>query len=406
MCKRCGSKVTRALDSIDAHETECGRQAPFVGDRGHLLEHSQHVGDKEKDLKRSFSSTVIELSPTELCRQLSTEGRALFTHALAEELSVWAGRSMDTLVSPSLTSQTHDRHERAAKLHTRDTLTNVIVGWQRYSVAFGSGRMGLEFEYDARETRRLVVTRVSKNATTLSIRARDVLIGIGNRAVPRAIDPLAVHRHLVDCTRPVTLHFYRLHVRKKKHLYLSRLSPQYADCSLLNVGRTGGPNVASSNVAILAMTSLQQSQNIARSDSREQHEAEASSSDVLLMNMGFHISTCLLKSEFLTPPVYADPLRYGMDDDGIPIGAGARCLLNASARQTLARALKSLLHFKPWELVYDSACDGMCLEALYARAGAAKRNHPQLIVCRDDLGHVAGAFLDEPVRNVMDRAGA
>ena len=28
-----------------------------------------------------------------------------------------------------------------------------VVGWQRYSVSFGAGRMGLEFEYDAHETR-------------------------------------------------------------------------------------------------------------------------------------------------------------------------------------------------------------------------------------------------------------
>ena len=113
---------------------------------------------------------------------------------------------------------------------------------------------------------------------------------------------------------------------------------------------------------------------------------------------------CPSRSELANPAVCADPLRYGVDDDGIPIDAEARCLLNTGARRTLARALKPLLRSKPWELVYDSACDGMCLEALYARAGAARRNQPQLLVCRDDLGHVAGAFLDEPVRNVLDRA--
>ena len=59
---------------------------------------------------------------------------------------------------------------------------------------------------------------------------------------------------------------------------------------------------------------------------------------------------------------------------------------------------------KPWELVYDSACDGMCLEALYARAGQTgpRSKRAQIIICRDDVGHVAGAFLDEPVRNVIN----
>ncbi|EGB08882.1 expressed protein [Aureococcus anophagefferens] len=47
----------------------------------------------------------------------------------------------------------------------------------------------------------------------------------------------------------------------------------------------------------------------------------------------------------------------------------------------------------------------MCLSALYANAGAAKSSQAQLIVCRDDHGHVAGAFLDEPIRNVGNYFG-
>ena len=60
------------------------------------------------------------------------------------------------------------------------------------------------------------------------MRARDVLIGIGNRAVPRATDPLAVHDHLVGCARPVALHFYRLHVRRTAPRPAQRLHPPAA----------------------------------------------------------------------------------------------------------------------------------------------------------------------------------
>lgn len=412
ICKRCGAKVTRALESIEAHETTCGRQVVKVEDSGSVLE-DPNISDCdnnikvpivfETELKRSFSATVMELPQTELCQQLSTEGRTLFTRALAEGSPGEAGRFMTTLSMASPARR--GGHERAAEPYTKKALASAIVGWQRYSVAFGAGRMGLEFEYDARETRRLVVTHVTRDAAALGIRARDVLIGVGNRAVPCAIDPLAVHRHLVDCTRPVTLHFYRLHVRRKEHVAYTWPSPLYVDFSPIHIERTAGSNIAIGKNTVAAAASALWDHFLTRGDLNEQNEISSAHASPLNALKDSEMPMCQSKSELVIPAVCADPVRYGVDDDGSPIGADARCLLNAGARLALARALKPLLRSKPWELVYDSACDGMCLEALYARAGAAEHNQPQLLVCRDDLGHVAGAFLDEPVRNVGDYFG-
>mmetsp|Transcript_3862 Transcript_3862/g.12616 ORF Transcript_3862/g.12616 Transcript_3862/m.12616 type:complete len:404 (-) Transcript_3862:417-1628(-) len=255
------------------------------------------------NLKQTLSETIVEYPNVELCPRLAKEGRELFAHVIA------ASTDTDQL----------DRLGRVASRHgvrKQPEASNVIIGWQRYSVDFGKGRMGLEFEYDTREIRRLVVTCVTKEASALGVCARDILIGIGNRIVPRATDPLAVHRHLIEC-------------------------------------------------ALL----------------------------------------CRSPSEFIIPALRMDPARYGVDDEGRSIHAEARCLLNEGARLVLVRALKPLLRPKPWELIYDSACDGMCLSALYANAGAAKSSQAQLIVCRDDHGHVAGAFLDEPIRNVGNYFG-
>lgn len=252
--------------------------------------------------------------------------------------------------------------------------------------------MGLEFEYNAREIQRLVITNASKHPLALGIRPRDILIGIGDQIVPRATNPLAVHQHLVACVRPVILHFYRPHERQKE---VNARSVESLRCDSLVRGQKNVLTVGASALwgRFLAPT--------------QTNKSSFASVPRALLSTTKLVSGFVqrrLPSEFAIPAVRMNSVRYGTDDDGTPINAEKRCILNEGTRLALIRALKPLLRPKPWELVYDSACDGMCLGALYAHAGAAKSSQAQLILCRDNLGHIGGAFLDEPIRNVLDCA--
>lgn len=348
--KRCAD-VTKALDSTEAHEGECSR----------LIENVQ---------KSSLFLFTAEVPCSELGNHLSREGRALFAHGVVT---------------------TNGRHEQPRFISVRRNRR--ILGWQRYSVAFGTGRMGLEFEYNAREIQRLVITNASKHPLALGIRPRDILIGIGDQTVPRATNPLAVHQHLVACVRPVILHFYRPHERQKE---VNARSVESLRCDSLVRGQKNVLTVGASALwgRFLAPT--------------QTNKSSFASVPRALLSTTKLVSGFVqrrLPSEFAIPAVRMNSVRYGTDDDGTPINAEKRCILNEGTRLALIRALKPLLRPKPWELVYDSACDGMCLGALYAHAGAAKSSQAQLILCRDNLGHIGGAFLDEPIRNAGDYFG-
>lgn len=389
MCKRCSAKIVRELDSIEAHEAECRRKIDNgIGPAIWTMEEQKDSPMRSREdvvnltgvnLKQTLSETIVEYPNVELCPRLAKEGRELFAHVIA------ASTDTDQL----------DRLGRVASRHgvrKQPEASNVIIGWQRYSVDFGKGRMGLEFEYDTREIRRLVVTCVTKEASALGVCARDILIGIGNRIVPRATDPLAVHRHLIECIRPVSLHFFRPHV-------LGEANNTAAPLLQCNGQR---PKFSSREEAVTMATSLLLGRFLSHAGSNESSADSDAPTQTLFptLKLGSGALLCRSPSEFIIPALRMDPARYGVDDEGRSIHAEARCLLNEGARLVLVRALKPLLRPKPWELIYDSACDGMCLSALYANAGAAKSSQAQLIVCRDDHGHVAGAFLDEPIRNV------
>ena len=388
MCKQCGAKVPRALELIEAHEIDCGRAyvkgiEPWTA-ADHEGDTIWEAGDTsvvdEVRPNRSFSSTENELSQTELSRRLSVEGQTLFASILAVSSCDGAMYIRRCGVYGTDEPRTSDA-----------SAENAIIGWQRYSVTFGSGRMGLEFEYDARETRRLVIASVSEKAAALGVHARDVLIGVDKRIVPRATDPLAIHQHLVASLRPVTLHFYRLHQLEYNILAVGSYK---SNSEVISTGKMAGTAVA--------VTPL--GQFLVRSDSGGP-ETDADSRTVPSLRLGPRLGIHVRRasSELLVPVMHMDATRYGTDDDCRPIDANTRCLLNEGARTVLAQAIKPLLRHKPWELVYDSACDGMCLEALYAHAGATKRTQAQILVCRDDLGNVAGVFLDGPIRNVSRR---
>lgn len=312
----------------------------------------------EEDLHKSFSLTTLELPETELCLRLSNESRDMF--------------------------------EKEEKPSTS------IAGWQRYSVSFGAGRMGIEFEWDAKSTRRLVVTRVGKEAASLGVRARDVLIGVGNRPIPRATDPIAVHKHLISCARPVTLHFYRLHVR--------RVEPNNDN----EEQETTTQELEESRSRLGMIASAVWDRLPALSGSQDLDDDPPAPPEL----------TTRASSDAWPPPaIIVDPERYrSEDDDDQKVETDDKveeaddeavrwtCLLNATARKSLANALKPVLRPKPWMLMYDSICDGMCLGALYNRANLAPKG-PQLLLIRDDKRNVAGAFVDEKIRNVGDYFG-
>mmetsp|Transcript_8912 Transcript_8912/g.28317 ORF Transcript_8912/g.28317 Transcript_8912/m.28317 type:complete len:460 (-) Transcript_8912:484-1863(-) len=362
----------RALELIEAHQSECACNSIKINDDTH----GSSSDAQESKSKQSFSATVMQLSKLELTHRLSAEGRTLFACTLAG--------SSNRAVSRGYFRELHLRG-----LDT-ETTPKAIAGWQRYRVTFGGGRMGLEIEYDARVTRRLVITSVSKEAAVLGVRAQDVLIGIDDRIVPRATEPFAIHQHLVACMRPVTLHFYRL------HLWDHCIRPAeafYSSASQVSSGKTVTAVASALWDRLLTGGGVE--------------ELDVSGTNVMVDDIAPGADMRRTFSESLIPTVRMDTSHYGKDDDGESRDAGMRCLLNEKARTALARALKPLLQHKPWELVYDSACDGMCLEALYARAGQTgpRSKRAQIIICRDDVGHVAGAFLDEPVRNVGDYFG-
>ncbi|KAJ8601832.1 hypothetical protein CTAYLR_009047 [Chrysophaeum taylorii] len=332
VCKRCGARVARHVDAIEAHEEKCGVRAARVEDQSttELPEpETTTVADDEvpppsvvpTEVPKSFSATSLELAETELCRRLSSESKHLFE----EE-------------------------------------TSNVAGWQRYSVTFGAGRMGIEFEYDARGTRRLVVIRASREAASLGVRARDVLIGVGNRPVPRATDPIAVHRHLLTCARPVVLHFYRLHVRRLEKQQQPEAVQPPSSSRLLTAVWERLPTFF---------------------PPKDDHNEETPSSSATVLERQ--------PSELPTPSVRATASRY--DDPSFE-----PCVCAPGQRAALAAHLKPSLRYRTWTLVYDSSVDGMCLEALYARARSARKG-PQLLLVRDDLKNVAGAFVDERVRN-------
>mmetsp|Transcript_4171 Transcript_4171/g.12764 ORF Transcript_4171/g.12764 Transcript_4171/m.12764 type:complete len:477 (+) Transcript_4171:133-1563(+) len=316
VCKRCGAKVSRQVEAIEAHEAQCSSASRSTSSRALLLS----AASPEESLPRSFSSTSMELEETALGERLASESRHLF----------------------------EEEEEKSTS----------VAGWERYSARFGAGRMGLEFEYDGRGTRRLVVTRVSREASSLGVRARDVLIGIGNRPVPRATDPTAVHRHLLTCERPVVLHFYRLHVRRKE--------PELAGAARAVWDRL--PTV------------FQRAEPPQPEELREEARLDSEGDDP-------------------EPTVLANPRRY-YDDEG----EFETCVANGARRAALASALKPMLRMRPWRLLYDSSVDGMCLEALYAHAREADAG-PQLLLVRDDRRNVAGAFVDERLRNAGDYFG-
>lgn len=375
VCKRCGAKVSRQMEAIEAHESKCGVRSAQIEDQGggdalssteQDIETSkedvesateQQAQDGDTPLPKTFSATSMELAATELCRRLSSESRHLFEEA--KETS--------------------------------------LAGWQRYSVSFGAGRMGLEFEYDGRGTRRLVVTRASREAARLGVRARDVLIGIGNRTVPRATDPMAVHHHLLTCSRPVEMHFYRLHVRRKEkgradggddkqdHLreggeLVPPISPSQDEV----------PNRLVSRVATAVWDRLPAVFSRRTPGIDEPSAADQESHEVLP------------EPAPLPPPeVLADPKRYYDEDEPFETS-----IASARARGELAAELKPMLRMRPWRLLYDSSVDGMCLEALYAHAKHTKdARAPQLLLVRDDRRNVAGAFVDERIRNAGDYFG-
>jgi len=376
---------------------------------------------------KSFSLTTMELAEQELCLRLSNESRDIF----------------------------EDDVGRTSKA------TTSIAGWQRYSASFGPGRMGIEFEWDGKATRRLVVTRVGQEAAALGVRSRDVLIGVGNRPIPRATDPIAVHKHLISCARPVTLHFYRLHVRRVEKPPPPPKEAKDDEKSGRTLEEEDHPEDAASSASTTARTKEPSSQeeDIPRRDvdvdengvdengetprSRiaaiasavwDRLPALSASQDDLEKANEATPALERAKAESWPPPsIIVDVERYRAEDDddddyaenkdekdddddddeeSPPQQGGEErrddhrwtCLLDAAARKSLANALKPVLRPKPWVLAYDSICDGMCLEALYNGANLAPKG-PQILLVRDDKRNVAGAFVDEKIRNVGDYYG-
>jgi len=270
-----------------------------------------------------------------------------------------------------------------------------------------------------------VVTKVSTEASNLGVRIRDILIGVGHRPVPRGTDPIAVHKHLVSCKRPVVLHFYRLHVRRvnaawnpvsqdqsttraeledEQNLYKEGDSPIYHDRVEENQFENQNINQQEkeeeehqrSRLANLANAVWSRLPALSRSGNAEEdnndldhHEAQADEIE-----------------DFQWPPpsLIVDPERYvAAEDDNDAEDNNWSCLLSYRHRAVFIRFVKPALRPKPWLLVYDSIYDGMSLRNLYNRA--ARHKGAQLLLVRDDLHHVAGAFIDEPIKCVGDYFG-
>lgn len=358
VCKRCGMKVSREVDAIECHEQRCGTRRAVLEDQGTEGEEKAAAAAAEEEeqvlpLEKSFSATSLELAETELKERLSSESRHLF------------------------------RETQGAS-------------WQRYSVSFGPGRMGLEFEYDGRGTRRLMVTRASREAAQLGVRERDVLIGVGNRTVPRAIDPMAVHRHLLTCERPVTLHFYRLHVRRKEN---ASQQQQQAPPQREAEQEQQQPRLVST-VAHAVWDRLPAVFSSVSTSSQVEEEGEKEEEKAAVVEE---------EEAYVLPPpnVIADPKWYRDDDDEEEEPFEA-CVASPPERAALAAELKPMLRMRSWKLLYDSSVDGMLLERLYAFAHARStqsKDAPQLLLVRDNKKNVAGAFVDERIRNAGDYFG-
>lgn len=352
VCKKCGEKVSRQVEAIESHELTCGARRAVLEDSG---TQGEKAGEDEEEvvtthLEKSFSATSLELAETELKKKLSSESRHLFEEAQG-------------------------------------------ASWQRYSVSFGPGRMGLEFEYDGRGTRRLIVTKASREAAQLGVRERDVLIGVGNRTVPRAIDPMAVHRHLLTCERPVILHFYRLHVRRKE----TPAAQQEEDEQQQSSGRLVSSVAHAVWDRLPAVFTSPSSHDEAEQQPDEEAAGGASSQQAVEVEEAY----------VLPPPdVIANPKWYHDDEDeDEPFEA---CVASPDERAALAMKFKPMLRMRSWKLLYDSSVDGMLLERLYAFAQARSTNPkdaPQLLLVRDSKKNVAGAFVDERIRNAGDYFG-
>jgi len=324
-----------------------------------------------------MSLSSLELGEAELCQRLSAESRSIFEDDVAKDA--------------------------------------LAEGWQRYSVSFGAGRMGIEFEWDGKSTRRLVVTRVGKEASGLGVRAKDVLIGVGARPIPRATDPIAVHKHLLSCARPVVLHFYRVvpvervsdsrrpTAREDDDFDHQTASDDQTTTKKRSDSVTDSVTVQNetprSRIAVLASAVWDRLPALSGSRGEEEQDLEKPPEP----------SLARVPSELgPPPPIVVDPERYTHEDDSDEEEDHSRrwtCLLGGSVeRKSLLRSLKPVLRPKPWVLQYDSVCDGMCLEALYNRAALAPKG-PQLLLVRDDQLNVAGAFVDEKIRNVGNYFG-
>ncbi|KAJ1461753.1 hypothetical protein M885DRAFT_506849 [Pelagophyceae sp. CCMP2097] len=386
VCKRCGAKVAQAIEAIEGHEAVCsGRGA--AGEGASATEESITADDATRPSLSasgsSFSNMVRELPQAVLHQRLASEGRTLFEEGVGD-----------------------DGGPQPAAVDTSGASSTSAVGWQRFSVAFGQGRMGLEFEYDARESRRLVVTCVSSEAAALGVRARDVLIGIGSRTVPAGTDPLAVHRHLLGCARPVALHFYRLHARRGDSFDGGAAAGDDDDDAVHAEGRA--------TRAVAAAANLLHNMNIlARFRDRNAHPADDAADDTDETPP----PEPRIEADLAIPQLKIDRKRYLESqrergetlvecDREADTTEDERCLATPLQRLSIARALPRSLRPRPWELLYDSRIDGMSLECLYMRSDVRRtRRQPQLLFIRDDHDNVAGAFVDEPIRLVGDYYG-